>query len=75
MHGVSVIFVVDNSPNSITILDCIIIDGTPTHVIAGNFPHNFCILKEDLLDHVFGFGGIPSSVVESEITPFNPNGP
>lgn len=55
--------------------DRIIIGGGSICVFAGNIPHNFSILEEALLDHLFGFSGIPSIVVESEIIPFNPNGP
>lgn len=76
-HVVSAINVVEKflySPNLVMIPHRIIIGGGSICVFVGNIPHNFSILKEVLLDNLFGVSGIPSIVVESEIIPFNHDG-
>lgn len=79
MHVASAIFVVEkfhNSPNFVIIPNRVIIDGGSILVFTSNIPRNPNIYtKGGFATSSIWISGIPSTVVESEIIPFNPDGP
>ena len=63
------------TPNLVIILNRIIICDGSICIFTSNIPCDSSILKEDLPDNLFGFSGISSTFIESEIIPFNLDGP